>query len=78
MKEILPFFPLDGVRVFTAKGPPLYGHVHNLQIFRKMVHLSHLQLNEQDIFPALLALSPNLGSFRAVTKTVSIHSCTYS
>ena len=69
VKETLPLFPLNDVRVFTAEGPPIYGRLHNLQIFRKMVHLSHLRLNKQDIFPALLALSPNSGSFKISRNT---------
>jgi len=68
VKDTLPLFPLNGVRVFTTNGPPIYGRLQNLHVFRKMIDVSHLRLNKQDISPALLALSHNLGAFRAVTK----------
>ena len=79
VKKAFPLFPLGDVREFVGKGPPIYARQHNLQMFREMIHLSHLRLERQNIFPALLALSPgNLDSFKTATKTLSIYLRTHS
>ena len=78
VKEIFPLFPLDDIREFAAEGPVIYGDQYS-EMFQKMKNVSHLRLENRDIFPALQALSSgNQGSFRMSTKTRSIHPYTHS
>ena len=66
--ESFPLFPLNDVREFTAEGPDVCGEQYG-EMFRKMKDLSHLRVENQDVFAALQALSSgNQGQFRVVTE----------
>lgn len=68
IKEFFSFFPLEGIREFTVEGEVICGDQHS-EIFQKMKNVSHLRLENRDIYPALQALaSGNQGSFRMSTQ----------
>ena len=57
VKECFPLFPLNDVREFTLEGPVVCGDQYS-EMFHWMKNVSHLRLDNQDIYPALQALSP--------------------
>lgn len=68
VKETFPLFPLDDVRGFALEGSVLYADVSQ-HVFRMMKNLSHLRLDDVDLWLALEILSPSgPGMFRAVDK----------
>ena len=78
VKKIFPLFPLSDLREFTAEGPVVCGDQYG-EMFRMMKNLLHLRLDNQDIFPALEALSiGNQGSSRILTKPTSTHPSAHS
>ena len=78
IKETFPLFPLNDIREFAAEGSVICGDLYN-EMFPKMKNVSHLRLENRDLFPALQALSTgNTGSFRMSTKNPLTHACAYS
>lgn len=73
VQETIPLFPLDDLRGLAFEGSALYGDVC-AEILWRTKNLSHLRLDDLDIWPALDALTSNdPGMFKAVTKTMLIN-----
>jgi len=67
--DILPLFPLEDIREFTAEGAVIRGDQYG-EMFQRMKNVSHMRLDNRDVFPVLQALSSeNEGSFRMATET---------